>query len=131
MKKVLVLGASGSIGASTIDVIRKHNSFFTLVGASCHKNNELLAKLGKEFNTTELALSSAQTSSQFKYCGAEGILSLIRECDADIVLNGIAGSAGLLPSITAVQKGVDLALANKETIVMAGELIQSLAKESF
>jgi len=115
---------------STLDIIRTHRDRFTVVGLSAHGNESGLLHASEEFDTSRLALSGAPPRSQaVHYHGPEGLRTCIEETDADIVVNGIAGSEGLLPSIAALQSGKDLALANKETIVMAGNLVGELAKK--
>lgn len=137
----MLLGASGSIGKSTLDIIRKHPDSFVLCGASCHTHKEILFQIACEFQLKEVALTGInkieelshnpfQNSSIDLKLGNLGLMQLIEESDADIVLNGIAGSAGLLPSIKALESKKDLALANKETIVMAGDWVQSLAAKN-
>lgn len=138
MKKILVLGATGSIGTSALDIIKNHSDLFTLAGLSAHKNAEKLCKLAASFNCTEICITGFSSSDGFsagikenvKYWGEEGLKNLIKNSDCDIVLNGIAGAAGLLPSITALECKKDLALANKETIVMAGLLVKKLAAKN-
>lgn len=131
MKKILLLGASGSIGSSALSIIRRHSDRFQLCGASCHNNADELTSIGAEFQTTELALSGSTSGPRsFKYSGPKGIIELIESSNADVVINGIAGSAGLAPSARAIELGKDLALANKETVVMAGPVIRSLCKKS-
>lgn len=132
MKKILVLGATGSIGKSGLDIIRQHPDKFCLAGMSAHKNTEALLAASLEFNCKNMCLTSDKTSyhPDIKFYGKEGLENLIKSTDCDIVLNGIAGSAGLLPSITALESHKDLALANKETIVMAGLLIRKLAAKN-
>ncbi len=132
MKKILVLGATGSIGKSGLDIIRQHPDKFCLVGMSAHKSAEALLNASKEFGCKALCLSSneAQKYDGISFYGSEGLKNLIETSDCDIVLNGIAGSAGLIPSITAIKSHKDLALANKETIVMAGLLIKQLVAEN-
>jgi 1-deoxy-D-xylulose-5-phosphate reductoisomerase len=128
-KKVALLGATGSIGKSTLDVLRQGKAVFEPVLFSSHTNSAGLAALGAEFPDAALALSGAETGASFTaYCGAESLLRAIRDCGAEIVVNGIAGAAGLAPSIAALEAGMDLALANKETIVMAGPLVRTLAE---
>lgn len=129
-KRVLVLGCTGSIGRSTLDIIRSHPDLFTVAGLSAHLNESELLKLSKEFDTGQTALSGAvPRCDAVQYHGQERLLTFIEETEADIVVNGIAGSDGLLPSIAALQSGKDLALANKETIVMAGNLVRELAEK--
>lgn len=128
-KKVALLGATGSIGKSTLDVLRRGKDVFEPVLFSSHTDSAGLAALGAEFPDAALALSGAEQGvSGVGYFGKEGLLQAIINCSADIVVNGIAGAAGLAPSIAALDSGMDLALANKETIVMAGPLIRALAK---
>lgn len=131
MKQVLLLGASGSIGNSTLDIIRRYPNEFQLCGASTHQNREMLSAIGQEFHLENLALSHEVHSknSSFRYKGKEGVIALIEEAKPDIVLNGIAGSAGLLFSYEVLKRGIDLALANKESLVMAGALIKAEAKK--
>lgn len=118
MKKVLVLGCTGSIGSSTLDICRAFPEKFSVCGITCNSKKEQLEKLAEEFGCF-----SSLTSEE----GIDGIERIIGESKPDIVVNGIAGSAGLLPSKLALDAGVDLALANKETVVMAWPLIKSLA----
>ncbi|MDR2418477.1 MAG: 1-deoxy-D-xylulose-5-phosphate reductoisomerase [Treponema sp.] len=128
-KKVALLGATGSIGKSTLDVLRRGKDMFKPVLFSSHTDSVGLAALGAEFPEAALALSGVeQDVSCVGYVGKEGLLQAISDCGADIVVNGIAGAAGLAPSIAALESGMDLALANKETIVMAGHLVRALAK---
>ncbi|MDR0637079.1 MAG: 1-deoxy-D-xylulose-5-phosphate reductoisomerase [Treponema sp.] len=128
-KKVALLGATGSIGKSTLDVLRRGKDVFEAVLFSSHTDSAGLEALGAEFPDAALALSGAeQGASRVGYFGSEGLLQAISGCGADIVVNGIAGAAGLAPSIAALESGIDLALANKETIVMAGPLVRALAE---
>ena len=128
MKRILVLGATGSIGTSGLDVIENNPSRFKLAGLSAHKNLEKLKQIATKFNCDNFCLTGLD-SGNFIH-GEEGLIKLIETSDCDIVLNGIAGAAGLRPSITALNCGKDLALANKETIVMAGYLVKALAKKN-
>jgi 1-deoxy-D-xylulose-5-phosphate reductoisomerase len=121
MKKLLVLGSTGSIGTSTLDIVRGMKDSFSVVGLSANRNAEKLSALSREF-TCQSTLTEKD--------GIAGIERLIEETTPDIVINGIAGSAGLQPSILVLNHGIDLALANKETIVMAAPLVQSLAEKN-
>lgn len=119
-KNVLVLGATGSIGTSALDIIRNERDRFTLCGITAGTNRGTLAALSAEFGCpSSLALDD----------GTDGIRRLIDRVRPDIVVNGIAGSAGLIPSSIVLESGIDLALANKETIVMASPLMRSLAEQ--
>lgn len=121
MKKVLVLGSTGSIGSSTLDIIRNMPDEFSVAGITANSNLEKLLQLQNEFSCP-----TSLTSRD----GIEGIQKLIDLTNPDIVVNGIAGSAGLLPSKIVLENKITLALANKETVVMAWPLIKKLADEN-
>lgn len=121
MKKVLVLGATGSIGTNALNIIRNEPEKFQVAGISANKNKESLEFLKNEFKCKSTLASED---------GTEGIEKLIDETEPDIVVNGIAGTAGLLPSKIVLEKGINLALANKETVVMAWNLIDSLSEKT-
>jgi 1-deoxy-D-xylulose-5-phosphate reductoisomerase len=135
LKKVIVLGSTGSIGTSTLDVIRKNNHDFSIAALSCHANTALLAAQANEFGPAAVCITDAaapvpEALRKYRlYRGMEGLLHMIRETAADIAVHGIAGTSGLLPSLEAIKSGKDLALANKETVVMAGGLLFDLAKK--
>ena len=120
MKRVLVLGCTGSIGTSTLDIVNNMPGDFSVCGLQAHSNKEKLSALSANYKCPSL-LSSEDNS-------AEAFQKLIDESKPDIVVNGIAGAAGLIPSKVVLENGIDLALANKETIVMAGPLIKELAR---
>ena len=120
MKKILVLGCTGSIGTSTLNIIRKFSQDFSVVGLTAHSSEEKLIELSKEFNAP-YCLTGKTSVQQLE--------DFITASHADIAVNGIAGAAGLLPSVMVLKAGIDLALANKETIVMAGPLVEKLAQQ--
>lgn len=120
MKKLLVLGCTGSIGSQTLDIARNMKDDFTVVGITAGHRRDELEKLCKEFGCP---------GSLYEDEGIEGLQKLAESCGADIAVNGIAGAAGLRPSAIVLEAGMNLALANKETVVMAWPLIQALAKK--
>jgi 1-deoxy-D-xylulose-5-phosphate reductoisomerase len=120
MKKILILGCTGSIGTNTLSIIRNMPESFRACGLVAHTSRDRLTGLATEFNC------SYGLTAEDPDC----IKKLIDETKPDIVLNGIAGSDGLLPSKTVLDAGVDLALANKETVVMAWPLIRQLAEKN-
>jgi 1-deoxy-D-xylulose-5-phosphate reductoisomerase len=120
-KRVIILGATGSIGTSALDVLRAHPDEFEPVLLTAHADSTNLGHLSSEFPRAKTVLASRD--------GTENLLREIRETEADIAVNGISGSSGLMPSIAAIESGKDLALANKETIVMAGPLVRALARK--
>jgi 1-deoxy-D-xylulose-5-phosphate reductoisomerase len=127
-KRIILLGATGSIGSGTLDIVRSHPDLFSLAAVSAHRSEIKLNSIIREFSPSAAALTGDAGSAQCRmYHGASGLLDMIRETDADIVVNGIAGAAGLLPSWYSISSGKDLALANKETIVTAGSLIMAEA----
>ncbi|MDR3276772.1 MAG: 1-deoxy-D-xylulose-5-phosphate reductoisomerase [Treponema sp.] len=116
-KRIAVLGATGSIGASTLDVIRsRREDFEVALLSACFKGKELEV-LGQEFPGAWLVLTR----------DSRELSRVIRESRPEITVNGIAGAAGLEPSLAALEAGSDLVLANKETMVMAGPLVLALA----
>ena len=130
-KRVAVLGASGSIGRSTLDVLRSGKDRFEPVLFAAHRDSEKLLALKREFPAALAALVCDGTPCPpgIDFSGKQGLLDAIAEAHADITVNGISGAAGLLPSVAVIKAGSDLALANKETIVMAGPCIFALARE--
>ncbi|MBP3416219.1 MAG: 1-deoxy-D-xylulose-5-phosphate reductoisomerase [Spirochaetaceae bacterium] len=121
MKNILILGCTGSIGTSALNIAREFPDRFNVVGLTAHKSKERLQELSKEFGNVPTCLTGVDSE--------DALERLINTCGADIVVNGIAGSPGLMPSVFVLRAGIDLALANKETIVMAGPLIARLARE--
>ncbi|HAK68770.1 MAG TPA: 1-deoxy-D-xylulose-5-phosphate reductoisomerase [Treponema sp.] len=121
MKKILVLGATGSIGSQTLDIVRQMPDLFSVSGLSVGTNEAALEKLCREFNCP---------GTCFKRDGIGGLENLLDSCDADIAVNGVAGAAGLEPSVMVLERGIDLALANKESVVMAWPVIKKIAEKS-
>ena len=128
MKKIIVLGASGTIGQNTIDIIRRFSDRFELAGVSVHTKTDVLDALRAEFHFNDFAVTDSAGGIRYdvKHRSLERFLT---ETHADIVVNGIAGAAGLQASLIAVKTHRTLALANKESIVMAGHLLQQEAEK--
>ncbi|MGM0431219.1 MAG: 1-deoxy-D-xylulose-5-phosphate reductoisomerase [Spirochaetota bacterium] len=127
-KKVIILGATGSIGNSTIECIRSQKDIFQIVGLTSHSSATALRLLADEFDVKQTVLSCcSDDENHFAYYGSSGILQMLQDTEADIVVNGITGASGLMPSVYALETDKDLALANKETAVIAGNLISDLA----
>jgi 1-deoxy-D-xylulose-5-phosphate reductoisomerase len=133
--RLLVLGSTGSIGESTLAVVRAMPETLRVTALCCARNVERLALQAREFapEAVGIAEESAAAGGLAKrgvkiYRGTEGIVRMIEETGADIAVNGISGAPGLLPSFAAVRSGKDLALANKESLVMAGPLLLAEAK---
>jgi 1-deoxy-D-xylulose-5-phosphate reductoisomerase len=128
----MVLGSTGSIGESTLAVVRAMPGEFRIVAMCCARRWERLAAQAAEFGPEAVAIFQESAAARFEgecaaecrlYRGAGGILSMIEEVDAEIVVNGVSGAPGLLPSLAALRSGKDLALANKESMVMAGRIV--------
>ncbi|MDR2485510.1 MAG: 1-deoxy-D-xylulose-5-phosphate reductoisomerase [Treponema sp.] len=129
-KRVAVLGATGSIGKSTLDVLRRNKNSFEAVLFSAHKDEKGILALAEEFPAATAVLTGAGRGAEgIGYFGVQGLFKAIAACGGDIGVNGIAGAAGLEPSLAILRAGMDLALANKETIVMAADLVFALAAE--
>jgi len=122
MKRVLVLGCTGSIGTNAINIVENMKDDFTLCGLQAHNNKDELERLSSLYKCPTLLTSENNSEEAFQ--------KLIDESKPDIVVNGIAGAAGLIPSKVVLENKIDIALANKETIVMAGNLIKALAKKN-
>jgi 1-deoxy-D-xylulose-5-phosphate reductoisomerase len=137
-KKVFILGSTGSIGVSTLDVIRLHSDTFEVVGLTANRNVELLLKQIKEFNPKYVVLRDETQVGDLQnnlptgttlLTGEEGLVIATSEADYDILLSALVGFAGLKPTIEGIKRGKRIALANKETLVVAGEIITQLAKK--
>ncbi|MGL4451602.1 MAG: 1-deoxy-D-xylulose-5-phosphate reductoisomerase [Sarcina sp.] len=142
MKNISILGVTGSIGTQTLDVLRFHKGEFNLVAISAHKNVELALETIKEFNpelvciTEEKAfeklssiIADENINTRIVY-GMEGLIEVATYNEVDIVVTSVVGMIGLRPTIEAIKAKKNIALANKETLVVAGELIMKLAKEN-
>lgn len=138
MKKIAVLGITGSIGISTVEVVRQHPEDFEIVLASANSNYTKLFQIAYEFNIPEVVITNSSLKSTITDIpkstnltfGEYALQKQIETIDCDIVLNAISGSAGLRFSISTITKGIDLALANKESLVMAGHKIMRMLDES-
>lgn len=117
MRRILVLGSTGSIGTQALDVIRANPRRFELVGISAGSNAEMLAQQAEQFQVEHTALGAAESEQ------------LVRDVEADVVLNAITGSIGLGSTLAALKAGRTLALANKESLIVGGELVTSAAAE--
>jgi len=132
--KLIIVGATGSIGRQTIDCVERANAVepgrFIVAGLSAGRNAEALAAAGVKFPGAVLALDVPHAGGDdFRYTGPGASSRLLRETECDLVVNGIAGAAGLLASIEALAAGDNLALANKVSVVMGYSHLAALAKK--
>ena len=136
MKKILILGSTGSIGTQAVDVIEAHPEVFQLVGVAAYGHfKDVAAQINRHHlnlacmvdeGAAEKVRDAVGPSCRV-FSGSQGLLKLIDECQADIVLTSLVGAAGIEPTLRAIDRGMDIALANKETLVAAGELVMKEA----
>jgi len=133
-KKILILGSTGSIGRATLDVVREQSNSFEVLGLACKDNIQLLNAQIQEFKPAYVSVYDDQCKSQVKFPkksllpGMQGIKDLVG-MNADIVMNAMPGSIGLVPTIEALKNDKMLALANKESMVMAGRLVRKILQQ--
>lgn len=138
--KVVLLGATGSIGTSALKVIRKHSDRLELVGIAANRNVEQLAQIAKEFSVPKVCLfdpeawKTAKEGNLFSpetrlSCGEEGLCQLASLDECDTVLVGVVGTQGLMPALAALAAGNTLAIASKEILVLAGKFIVATAQK--
>jgi 1-deoxy-D-xylulose-5-phosphate reductoisomerase len=133
-KRLLILGSTGSIGTQALDVLRR-SSELELVGLSAESSWEALVEQARAHGVRRIALADEHAAALAArewdgevLAGAEGLVRLVVESGAELVLNALVGSAGLGPTVATLGEGIDLALANKESLVVGGELVVALAE---
>ena len=138
MKNVVLLGSTGSIGTSTIKVAEDLPDQIRLIGLAAGNNSELLLEQTRRHNPAAISISDPAKAKELSdtfgsavevYSGNEGLLKLATMPAADIVLIAIVGTAGLQPALAAIRAGKDIAVASKEILVMAGEIMMSEARK--
>ena len=137
MKKICILGSTGSIGTQALDVIRQHHELFEVHTLTAYNNSKLLIQQAREFQPDSVVIvredlynevSEALADLPIKvYTGSQALCEVVTQSEIDIVLTAMVGFAGLRPTIAAINAKKTIALANKETLVVAGELICNLA----
>jgi len=142
MSNISILGVTGSIGTQTLDVIRKSNKEINLVGISANTSTNKIKEIIKEFMPKYVAMMDRKASDDIKsyciennfnievYSGIEGLEKIAVLDEVDMVVTSVVGMIGLRPTIKAIEAKKDIALANKETLVVAGELIMKMAREN-
>src|SRR4051812_954647 len=136
VKKLAILGATGSIGTQALDVVARSGGELVPVALSAGRDHAALVELARAHGVRRIALCDEDAAARAAEAwtegevlgGVEGLVRLVAESDADLVLNAIVGSAGLGPTIVALTEGIDVALANKESLVVGGELVMALAE---
>jgi 1-deoxy-D-xylulose-5-phosphate reductoisomerase len=135
-RRVIILGSTGSIGVQALDVISRSQDELRVVALSAQNAWEPLIAQARVQGVTRIAVADPDAAARAGeawtggevLAGPNGLVRLIAESDCDLVLNAIVGSAGLVPSVAALTEGIDLALANKESLVVGGELLTQLAQ---
>src|SRR5579875_1470601 len=135
-RRVVILGSTGSIGVQALDVVSRAGGELEVVGLSAGGNWEALLTQARDHGVRRIALADGDAAARAAEAwtdgevlsGSDGLVRLIVEERCDLVLNGIVGSAGLVPTVAALTEGIDLALANKESLVVGGELVTQLAE---
>ena len=134
MKRIVILGATGSIGEQALEVVSGSDEL-AIVGLAAGSNWERLVEQARDHGVPSVALGDSEAAAKAGrawkgrvLAGDEGVRELVADSGADLVLNGMVGSAGLGPTIVALTEGIDVALANKESLVVGGELVTALAE---
>ena len=137
MKNLAILGSTGSIGTQTLDVVRAHPEMFRVAALAAHQSDERLEAQIREFSPAVAVLTDEEAAARLRaryhgateiLSGAEGLLEAAAFPTVDTVVTSLMGFAGLSPTLAAIDAGKDIALANKETLVVAGELVMGAAK---
>ncbi len=139
-KSIAILGSTGSIGTQALDVIRRHSDKFEVEVLTAHKNAELLIEQALEFKPNVVVISDSSKYKEVEeqlwkeniktYTGKEALKDVVQMGSVDLVLTALVGFAGLAPTIAAIEAKKPIALANKEALVVAGELVTKLANEN-
>lgn len=139
-KRVAILGSTGSIGTQTLDVIRQHSDRFTVEVLTAQNNCDLLISQALEFKPNAVVIGNEANYLKVKdaliphdikvFAGQKAIAQVVEMETIDVVLTALVGYSGLIPTVHAIKAGKQIALANKETLVVAGEIITALAKEN-
>ncbi len=142
VKRISILGSTGSIGTQTLDIVTHHPDAFQVVGLAAGGNVELLAQQVAEFRPEIVAIRRAEklpdlkaaianlTDYQPQYAvGEDGVVEVARYGNAESVVTGIVGCAGLLPTMAAIEAGKDIALANKETLIAGAPVVLPLVEK--
>ncbi len=138
MRKLAILGSTGSIGTQALSVVESVGGI-EVTGIAAHSNAALMEQQARKFAPKVCALYDKVAADDLKvklsdtstrvYCGGDGIAEVIQSCGGDLVLNSLVGHIGILPTLQAIESGADIALANKETLVCAGDIVMQRAKQ--
>ncbi|WP_017303762.1 1-deoxy-D-xylulose-5-phosphate reductoisomerase [Spirulina subsalsa] len=141
MKAITILGSTGSIGTQTLDIVQQYPEQFRVVGLAAGRNVELLAEQVRQYRPEIVAIQEESKLEELQEAiatldytpivlsGQEGVVEVARYGDAESVVTGIVGCAGLLPTLAAIEAGKDIALANKETLIAGGPVVLPLVEK--
>jgi len=136
MKNISILGSTGSIGKQTLDVVQRFPDMFNIVSLVAHRNVQLLRDQIKKFQPEFVVISDEKNAAILSqevdievFAGEENIVRAATDNRVDMVINSLVGKSGLLPTIEAIKLGKEIGLANKETLVLAGNIVMQLAKK--
>ncbi|WP_411747394.1 1-deoxy-D-xylulose-5-phosphate reductoisomerase [Psychrobacillus psychrotolerans] len=137
VKKISLLGATGSIGIQTLDIIKEHPDKFQLVAFSAGKNIEITKQIIRDFSVPLVSVLFEEDAVMLRkefprtelVFGDQGLVQVAAHANADVLVNAVLGSVGLRPTLEAIKKGITIAIANKETLVTAGHLVMNAAKQ--
>lgn len=139
MKKIAILGSTGSIGTQTLEVVREHKEELCVTALAAGRNKERLKEQIKEFHPSLVSLADEKLAMELEQelagsgvtvlHGMDGLVAVAGAEESDVVVTAVVGMMGILPTMEAIRRGKDIALANKETLVTAGHLIIPMAKE--
>jgi len=135
-RRIAILGSTGSIGCQALDVVARSSAELSVAALSAAGSWESLVEQARRHGVRKVAIADADAAARASeawtegevLAGPDGVVRLITDCECDMVLNAIVGSAGLLPTVATLGEGIDLALANKESLVVGGELVTALAQ---
>ena len=140
MKKISILGSTGSIGVNALNVVDNQRDDFNVIGLSAYKNSKLLVEQVKKYEPEFVSIVDGEAAHRVEQelgtfdvkilKGREGLLELSSYGNVDLMLNALVGSSGMEPTINAIRSKVDVALSNKESLVMAGSIITNLANKT-
>ncbi|MBE9913216.1 1-deoxy-D-xylulose-5-phosphate reductoisomerase [Paenibacillus donghaensis] len=138
MKKISVLGSTGSIGTQTLDVVAKHAEHFQIEGLAAGNNAGLLLEQVRKFNPRKVSVATREQAERIQtevpagtkvYYGDQGLIEIAAGTDADLVVTAVMGSVGLPSTLAAIEAGKTIGLANKETLITAGHIVTALARK--
>lgn len=138
MKKISVLGSTGSVGTQTLDVVAKHSDHFQIEGLAAGTNTSLLLEQVRKFRPRKISVANRELAEQIKteipvgtevFYGEQGLIEIAAGTDAEMVVTAVVGSLGLPSTLAAIEAGKTIGLANKETLVTAGHIVTALAKQ--